>query len=81
MMYVLTQAEYTALVSKPEQVKKELTGVINQLCQQVATHKPILFWDREEPEPWGCIRNEVSHGYCDECPVSQTCTHPKEWSK
>jgi len=87
MKYLLNEEEYTELINRGKAIKKERKDLIQDLCTQVCNLKPVTpRWKKDdkdyEPEPWGCILNEVSNGYCDCCPVQDVCPYEhKEWSK
>lgn len=86
MQYILTEDEFEDLKSKARRMSAAATKKINDLCMEVAMHKPVrLPWnDEESPKvPWGCIhRKEPPHmEHCDGCPVREICTLDKNYSK
>lgn len=90
MQYILTQKEYELSISEPARIRKEMQEIINELCVEVAKHKPIKRLSdtsEDDPRPWGChVYNEASreisyYGYCDECPVQSYCKNSKNYSK
>ena len=86
MQYILTQEEHAALKAKITAAETREKEKVQKLCTLVANFKPVArpwMGEEAEPEPWGCIRNEVNNpGYCDDCPVDEECPYDyKEWSK
>lgn len=86
MQYILTQEEYDALIKRTVDVKEDAKNTINELCKEVAIHKPVRrSWATHlPPSPWGCIHQtdqKNSPIYCDECPVIRVCKLSKECSK
>lgn len=86
MQYLLTEEEYKELVAQAEGKKVANKELIQELCTEVATHKPVKYWGRKEAVIWGCILLDEEHPasaeYCDECPVEKGCPYDyKRWSK
>lgn len=84
MQYLLSEEEYEKLTAAPKKVSDLNREIINQLCIDVATNKPIKYWGNEEARIWGCPRSKQEDNrteYCDECPVQEFCTQHKSWSK
>lgn len=81
MNYLLTQDEYRALTSAKVERSQEAEQALLSLCRRAAAHIPVERpWAGQdaEPEPWGCILNEVGRnpGYCDDCPAKAVCPYP-----
>jgi hypothetical protein len=81
MQYILSQKEYDDLKQKKDSLEDHDREELQKLCTHIANSMPILFWDREEPTPWGCAITFLNH-YCDECPVQSICPREyKSWSQ
>ena len=79
MQYLLSQAELDALKNEAANERDELRETLQDLCTQVAIHKPVaLSWT-----PFGCVLDKESDtDYCDACPVRHACPNPnKPYSK
>lgn len=89
MQYILTKEEYEALVRAGEMERKNVVDKLQLLCTLAADYVPVIKpWAPDEPAvPIGCILTKKKSGkgefgYCDHCPVTDTCPYPfKEWSK
>ena len=86
MKYILTEKEYNALVNKVDNVTDQYFRDIQQLCIEVAVHKPLRIFGIDSASiTWGCILAddpEQQAEYCDECPVNRVCPNEnKKWSK
>ena len=83
MKYVLSKKEYIELKNAARKLDIQSEEIINDLCQKVADHFPIVVsWlDDKTPRPWGCIHSTDDEHYCDECPVENVCTMHKNWSQ
>jgi hypothetical protein len=91
MQYLLSEAEYKALLKAKDEAEKAVKNKVQELCTMVADHMPVgpHDWQQKDaqPEPWGCIitRSKMENtyeGYCDECPVQKLCPCGfKNWSK
>ncbi len=89
MQYILTEKEYTDLVSAPDKIREENKLVIFQLCREVCNNKPLLGWHNEVDgvaSPWGCCCDEdgeYEHNewYCDNCPVQKQCPASNYYSQ
>lgn len=89
MQYILTQSELDSYRDLEKRAYEHLHKIIQDLCIEIAEHKPIIVSRNKDmkPEPWGCIlvkhpKPMLNSGYCDECPVNKICPYPdKEWSK
>ena len=83
MQYILTEKEFHELQTAVKRGELMNQKLIQNLCTQVAAHKPIRFWGRDEKEPWGCPLSDDNYmEYCDECPVERDCPNTnKRWSK
>jgi hypothetical protein len=82
MQYLLSKEEYDRLMAQatsnstmPSKAK------LQSFCTMVANKLPILYWNNEEPMPWGCYLTEEEEWYCDKCPCQEVCPAPKSWSK
>lgn len=86
MKYILTEDEYNALINKVDNVNDQYFRDVQQLCIEVAVHKPIPLFGKDQPHvKWGCILAddpEQQAEVCDECPVVIMCPYDdKIWSK
>ena len=77
MQYILTEEEYRELRKNDnlQRIKKER---LLEICKLASDYIPI----DNETGPWGCIRSNNNHLYCDKCPVKDICPYEfKVWSK
>lgn len=94
MMYILTEAEYDALVAKQKAdrrigwlTKKQL----QKLCTEIADTMPVVWgWGGPDPKPWGCMITVENadradpddypdtEWYCDKCPVHSICEYDEK---
>tara|TARA_Y100000310_G_C20589872_1_gene767416 strand:+ start:560 stop:823 length:264 start_codon:yes stop_codon:yes gene_type:complete len=87
MQILLTQKEHKELLEAGELARTAVRTDIQELCKQVAMHKPVVIpWDRGGgTRTWGCIlcdESEENPGCCDHCPVQSVCPcEHKSWSK
>lgn len=84
MQYILTEAEYAGLIANQRAATKATAAELQKLCTKAAQHIPVSRdWAADPtPQPWGCILEPPSPGYCDDCPSKTVCPHPhKRWSK
>ena len=86
MKYILTEKEYDALMNRIDNVTNMYLRDVQQLCIEVAVHKPIKIFGLEDPIiTHGCIladdpKQQAEH--CNECPCEFTCPNDnKKWSK
>ena len=85
MQYLLTKEELEKIHRDHKAEIKKLQGTIDQLCQRVADHEPVLWgWKKKSedvPEPWGCLYSKgEDEWYCDSCPVQKECAMPQSVS-
>lgn len=82
MQYILSQEEYTSLVSMKENRLLKDTKKLQELCTKIANKMPVhVTWIKTPDVPWGCIL-EGCQDYCDYCPVPEICPNTyKQWSK
>lgn len=83
MQYLLTEHEFNELHEAINRHVVEHTNMVQDLCIQVAEHRPIKNpWNTTKPEhPWGCVITG-SQVHCDHCPVQEQCPNPrKSYSK
>ena len=85
MQYVLTEAEYQALLAQGREQLRCDVKKLQDFCTKVANEMPVKYWGNEEARTWGCILNPrgiTNPGYCDECPSRDLCPHDsKRWSQ
>ena len=86
MKYILTEQEYNAMVNRVDDITNKYLQDVQQLCIEVAVHKPIRLFGIQDPAiTHGCILAddpEQQSECCDECPVSLMCPNDnKKWSK
>lgn len=89
MQYILSEEEYSALITKGKKREVADKELIQKLCTLCAEHIPVTpYWNKDDksyiPEPWGCILTKGGNGcgYCDDCPVQDDCPYDdKDWSK
>lgn len=83
MQIILTEDEYNDLLRKTHDITQTYLTVVQELCTEVANHKPINYCGNKEKMPWVCMLNDDDNEWvCDECPVQHICPHePKEWSQ
>lgn len=87
MQFILNEEEYKDLTSSANKKIPISKEDLQKLCTDLAIHKPVKFWGREEMGIWGCIlidssESDKSAPYCDECPAKEFCPSTmKDWSK
>lgn len=82
MQYLLSEAEYLELESRPGNMKVAIDAVLMDLCTKVSDHMPVKSDGNCLDHPWGCFKSKSVESYCDECPVQEECPESnKQWSK
>ena len=82
MQYLLTQEEYSDLLSKIEEKKRfPSEKELQKFATMIANEVPVKSgWDKGKV--WGCIKTVEYEWYCDDCPAQKICPYPlKSWSK
>ena len=93
MQYILSQEEYTELLTKINQAQSINSHIrltkkqLGQLCMKIADTMPVKWegWNKDHPvEPWGCwhsLKKENQEWYCDNCPVQKICPLDQTYSQ
>ena len=70
MQYLLSEEEYMELVSRGAKAKDDIKHTLEDICQKVCDHMPIIWtWGegKDVPKPWGCVKTIEEQGGEKQC--------------